>query len=74
MYGIFAVLYSPLLILRRYSREGLKEVICIDSGKVDRDSHSYAVEFLMYLQSRAIRPPDMIVRINSIGEFGTSTS
>lgn len=48
-------------------------MICIDFGKVELDSHNYPVEFLMYLQSRAIRLPKMIVKIGSIKEFGTST-
>lgn len=30
-------------------------MICIDFDKVDCDCHDYPAEFLMYLQSRAIR-------------------
>lgn len=30
-------------------------MICVDFDKVDCDCHGYPAEFLMYLQSRAIR-------------------
>lgn len=71
-YVLFATLQDPLFTYRGYSTERPEDIICNDFGKVDFDSLNHPVEFLMYLQSGEIRPPNMIVKINNIEEFDAS--
>lgn len=72
-YALFATLQGSLFTYRGHSTERSEGITCNDFGKVDFDSLNHPVKFLMYLQSGAIRPPNMIVKINNIEEFDAST-